>query len=356
MRFHGGYCQTREKVLDFSANLNPLGTPSIIEDEIKQAVLNNKIYQRYPDYTYAELKGAIATFYNIEREYIIPTNGASEALNLAIIALNPRSITIISPSYGDYELLCKSLPINCNHVLMKENNNVFILHCSEVIDFLRKNPSDMIIIVNPNNPTGSVIDHNSILNLAEKLKILGSWLIVDEAYAELSKCKSILEFGTPENLILVKSFTKMFSIPGLRLGFIYVTSSQVIERIDNIRPPWNVNSIADYVFKKVLIKYRSDLWQFILRSMKYIINERSFLASQLKQLGFQVYDSKTNFMLLKHPWISAMKLRDLLLDRYKILIRPAHTFHGLSIHYSRISVRKREENEFLVKVLEKCFR
>ena len=146
----------------------------------------------------------------------------------------------------------------------------------------------------------------------------------------------------------------MFSIPGLRLGFIYATSSQVIERIDNIRPPWNVNSIADYVFKRVLIEYKSDLWKFILRSREYIINERSFLVSRVKQIGFQVYDSKTNFMLLKHPWISAIELRDLLLDRYKILIRPAHTFHGLSIYYSRISVRKRKENEFLVKALEKC--
>ena len=145
MRFHGGYCQGKEKVLDFSANLNPLGTPLVIKDEIKHAILDNKIYQRYSDYTYAELKEAIATFYDVERRYIIPTNGASEALNLAIIALNPRSITIISPSYGDYELLCRSLSINCNHVLMKESNNVFILHCSEVIDYLRRNPSNIAV-------------------------------------------------------------------------------------------------------------------------------------------------------------------------------------------------------------------
>jgi len=352
MRFHGGYYQSREKILDFSTNLNPLGTPSIIKDEIEHAILDNKIYQHYPDYTYTKLREAIATFYNIEKKYVIPTNGASEALNLAIIALNPRSITVVSPSYGDYELLCKSLSINCNHVLMKESNNVFMLYHSEVLDFLRKNPCDIVIIVNPNNPTGSIIDYDLIVDLAQELRNSGSWLIIDEAYAELSEYKSVLEFNAPENLVLIKSFTKMFSIPGLRLGFIYTTSPQVIERIDNIRSPWNVNSIADYVFKKVLIEYRNDLLQYMLRSREYVINERNFLVSRVRQLGFQVYESKTNFILLKHPWISAMELRDLLLNRYKILIRPAHTFYGLSIHYSRISVRKREENEFLVKALE----
>ncbi len=352
MRFHGGDFWVKGNVIDFSANLNPLGTPRHIEEEINHCIIKARIYTKYPDYDYNELRKAIAYFYNIDYRYLIATNGAAEALNLTIIALKPSTLIIVSPSYGDYDLLCKALSIKCLHLLMDEHEGYYALNYDELLKYIHENKYSVIIITNPNNPTGIVIEHNHLIDLALEAKRYGSWLMIDEVYSELSNYATILKTSLPENIVVVKSFTKTFNVPGLRLGFLYTPSHNLIEKVNNIRPTWNVNSIADYVFRRILINYKKDLWKFIETSKTYINQERSYLMEKLRGLGFQVYKSETNFILLKHPWIHTIKLRDMLLEKYRILIRPAHTFYGLTIYHSRIAVRKREENKLLVKALE----
>jgi len=352
MRVHGG--GLLDNIIDFSVNLNPYHVPDYIDREIRLCILDKEIYKKYPDYNYTELTRAISLFYDINSNYIIVTNGASEGLNLSIITLKPDSLIIISPSYGDYEMLCSALGIKCIYLLMKEDKEEFIIELDKVIKYIEKFRKSLIIITNPNNPTGSIIDNKYIIDIGKEAMKRDSFILIDEVYSELSDHKSILTNykDLPENFIIVKSFTKLFNIPGLRIGFIYNTNIKLIKKIDYIRPTWNVNSIVECVFKNILVRYKEDLWKFIEESKKYIKKEREYLVNRIRGIGYHVYKSRTNFILLKHKWISSEYLKEFILEKYKILVRPAYSFYGLNQYYTRISVRRHNENILMVKALE----
>jgi len=208
----------------------------------------------------------------------------------------------------------------------------------------------VIVVTNPNNPTGLVIGEDVLLRMASELGER-SWLIVDEVYAELSGYEGLLGKDV-ENLIVVRSFTKVFGVPGLRLGFAYTSSKKLLRRMEAIRPTWNISSIAEAVFKRILVEAKDELWSFIRRSSQYIAEERVKLMQSLSRLGYYVYESKANLLLLKHPWIDSRTLRNELLRRYRIHIRPAHTFYSLTKFHTRVAVRKSSENDLLVRALE----
>lgn len=349
MRFHGGSFWVKRKVIDFSVNINPLGVPTQLEEAIDKCCTKD-VYSVYPDYNYTELKNAIAYFYDIESKNIIPCNGASEALNLSIMALKPQTLIIVAPSYGDYELLCRGLNIKCVYEVMIEREDNFEVDFDKLLTITKNSRKPVVVLTNPNNPTGVIISEKLLSDLAEELHDK-AWIIVDETYSELSGYKGLLGDTTHDNIIVVRSFTKIFGIPGLRIGFIYTISRKLLNVIDALRPTWNINTIAECALKKVLMKYKEELWKFIERSRRYIESERNHLLRLLSRTKYRVYRSQTNFLLLKHPWINAISLRDHLLEEYNILVRPAHTFHGLTLYHTRVSIRSRRENELLVKAL-----
>jgi len=345
MRVHGGGIRG---VLDFSANVNPLGPPKILEEEVARCCKAGA-YRAYPDSNYAELKEAIAYFHNLDEELLVACNGASEALSLAVIALKPRNLLIVSPSYGDYDLLCEGIETECRHLVMREVEGAFKFDADHVVGEARDLDAATVVITNPNNPTGLVVDEGILLGLAEELDG-EAWLVVDEVYAELSGHKGLLGKNL-ENVVVIRSFTKVFGAPGLRLGFAYTASKNLLRRMEAIRPTWNIGSIAEAAFRKLLVEAKEELWNFIRKSSQYIAEERIRLMQLLSRLGYRVYGSEANFLLLKHPWIDSRVLRDELLRRYRVHVRSAHTFRGLTRYHTRIAVRKRNENELLVRAL-----
>ena len=354
MRYHGGSGRVKQKgVLDFSINTNPLGVPIELENAIAECSVK-EVYSRYPDYDYIELKRAIAYFYeNIDYNNIIPCNGAAEALNLAILSLKPKTLIIVSPSYGDldYELLCMSLGFKCIHYEMMSIGERFILDVEGLIDEARSKPKPVIVLSNPNNPTGTVIPVKDVEDIARELRGK-AFIVVDEAYAELSSSYTgLLGRYLDENMAVVRTFTKVFGIPGLRIGFLYTESKKALERIDGIRQPWNVNAIIECALKKALTSHRESLWKYIKGSQAFIALQRVELTEKLRRLGYRVYESNTNFLLLEHEWIDSIELYNTLLRRNRIIVRPAHTFHGLTRHHTRVAVRRKWENELLVKAL-----
>lgn len=349
MRFHGGSFWVKHKVIDFSVNTNPLGVPSQLEEAIR-ACCNKNVYSAYPDYNYVRLRDAIAYFYDLNSKNIIPCNGASEALNLSIIALKPQTLIIVAPSYGDYELLCRGLNIKCVYEVMVEKENSFKIDFDKLLTTTKKFKNPAIILTNPNNPTGMVFPEKLLKDLVEELHGK-AWIIIDETYSELSNYEGLLGNIAYDNVIIVRSFTKIFSIPGLRIGFIYAIERKLLDIIDALRPTWNINAIAECALKNTLVEYKKGLWEFIEKSQKYVESERNRILKSLSDMEYKVYRSQTNFLLLKHPWINTVNLQNYLLEKYKILVRPAHTFYGLTIYHTRISVRSKKENELLVKAL-----
>ncbi len=347
MRFHGGVQD--KNVLDFSVNVNPLGVPKCIKDYISECI-DECVYERYPDYEYKNLRKAIANFFEVSETNIVPTNGAAEALSLTILALRPRTLIVLEPSYGDYELMSRAIGAKCIHITMTELHNEYVLPNDSMKEIIRHAKDNSLIIINsPNNPTGSIVELDKILELSKCLK--HSYIVLDEVYAELSEYTSIIKVppsSLPENLIIVKSFTKIFAIPGIRLGFIYVTSEHLRELFESVRPAWNVSSIAECALANALSKCKSKLWSYIEKSRNYIAMERRRLTSMLQDLGIIVYNSKTNFLLLRHDFIESFKLYEYLLRKFRIAIRPAHTFYGLTKYHSRISIKSKNENMYLV--------
>ncbi len=354
MRYHGGSGRIRVKgVLDFSINTNPLGVPVELEDSIAECCVKN-VYTRYPDYEYIELRKAITYFYGgLDYRSIVPCNGAAEALNLAITALKPKTLVIVSPSYGDpeYDSICSILGIKCVHYLMKTNNNRFLLDIDELASKVKNKSKPLVIISNPNNPTGTITPIREIEELASSLRGK-AYILVDEAYAELSSSyMGLLERYLEENIIVTRTFTKVFAIPGLRIGFLYSESKRVVEKVDSLRQPWNVNAIAECAIKKTLVDHREALWKYIKGSQAFIALERVDITDRLRRLGYRVYESHVNFLLIEHEWIDSLELYDKLLHEKRILVRPAHTFYGLSRYHTRVAIRRKWENDLLVKAL-----
>lgn len=295
------------------------------------------------------MRSSLARFYNCREEYLLPTAGAGEAINLAIIALKPRRIYVVEPSYGEYEDISNVLGIEYIPVPYKKYSNRFYLDFSD-LDNACRDEEGLIAITNPSNPLGLYISRSSLIS---KMASCSAKVMIDEAYAELcSSCNIEIGKNVPRNIIIVRSLTKWLSLPGLRLGLLYIEDQEALKRVDAVRQPWNVNSLAECLGIAVA-EYEQELKNFINESRLYIDNERKRLAKELEELGFQVYESSTNFLLvetLDGEYI-ARSLRDM-----GIAVRSCASFKGLGPNYIRIAIRKASENDELIKALRKVMK
>ena len=353
-RFHGFGEQVNYNLLiDFSTNLNPLGPPKELTELINEC-LKSRVWARYPDPNYAELSESIASFYKLDPERVVPCSGASEAINLAVISAKPDTLVVVAPSYGDYELLCSALGIKLKYVLMSEIGSSFRLSMDSLTSRIEGGGRCAVVIVNPNNPTGAYLSTKDILSIASEFE--DALFIIDEAYVELSGVDSLINYDLPENVVVIRTFTKSLAAPGLRLGFTYSNSKLLTRTLDSLRPAWNIDSLSNCVYTRLLRDHASQLKRYLSDSVRYVREWRNYLVEVLNSLGLKVFESVANFVLVKHPGIDTKHLRDVLARRYGIAIRSAHTFRGLSREYSRFSVRHPRYCDVLVRALEEVLK
>ncbi|MCC6034138.1 MAG: histidinol-phosphate aminotransferase family protein [Desulfurococcaceae archaeon] len=342
MRIHGGDRRAR---LDFSSNINPLAPPKYVYNIISECI-DKRVLEKYPDYNYEELRSAISKFYECDSENIIPTAGAHEAINLTILALKPKKIIVLEPSYGEYEDLSGVLNIDYIPLYYKRLEEGFYLDVTQLNAFCQDREA-LIVITNPNNPTGSYIDRSQLLDSLSQCK---AKILVDEAYMELcTHCPITVKNVTSENFIIVRSLTKWLGLPGMRLGFLYVTSRSVIDKINILRQPWNINSLTECLVTELFNKFSNELYSFIRASKEFIYRERERVSIALKEMGIKVYESVTNFLLIEVR--EGLKLVSVLKEN-GIAVRSCLSFKGLGPNFIRIAIRKTEENDELLKVLK----
>ncbi|MEM4970080.1 MAG: histidinol-phosphate transaminase [Sulfolobales archaeon] len=351
MRIHGGSVRAR---LDFSVNTNPLGPPEELYRVLRGICALEDMLKRYPDYSYRDLRRSLSEFYGVDEDSLLPLNGSSEGFTLALLAFRPRRVLSIEPTFGDHMLACRSLGIESIYIQYKERGDRFILNEEDLGDLesLCRDPYTMIYMSNPNNPTGSYIDIEKLYRALDRCR---GYIVIDEAYAELCDICPLKPVEPPENMVILRSLTKWLSIPGLRLGFLYTSSKRVLRVFDDIRPPWNVNSIAECAISKLLAIYPAEMKNFIERSRVYIAGERGFLIESLRGAGVpKVYRSIANYIL---TWFGdkAEEILDELLER-GISLRDCSSFKGLGKGYLRISVRGRRDNEELITVIRDLLR
>ncbi len=343
-RFHGGFSVKH----DFSVNINPLAPPSFVSDIVRECIDKGCIL-KYPDYTQRRVREALALIYDCSPDKLIVYNGASEALYSIVCVLRPRRIILHTPCYGEAEFKAQARVTGSRVEVhgMRVRGLRFEFRIKELIE--EAGAGDVVFICNPNNPTGACVDRRVILDKTLETKAL---VVVDEAYGELALNYSFtLPRDAPENLVVVKSLTKWLGIPGVRLGFIYTCSRRILEKLELCRPPWNLNSLAEYVVAEIASNYIDHTMKFIRSSREFIARESRRFIEELRKVGFKAYETSTCFTLVKAPGLDFRVINELLIKNYSIALRPCMDFTGLGPEYARIALRGQRERGVLIKAL-----
>ncbi len=339
-----------QDILDFSANINPLGPPDFLHDLIRDHIPD---LIHYPDPDSSLFTEAIAAWFSLDRRQVVPGNGTSELLFQIPALLQPKRALISVPSYIDYETACRQakIPVACFPLPSEDR---FEPDLDQLSDCIRK--GDLVILGQPNNPTGRLIDRDRLLGLVRDHA--QAWFLIDEAFAGFVPSYQSIA-GCADNLLVLYSLTKIFAIPGLRLGFV-AAPVELCNRLRATSAPWRVNTLAQVVGAACLSGSGTDVFSFSARqyleeSRKLITRERKFLFDSLSALpGLFPFPSSVNFLLLRstNKKLSGSLLADTLLAKHRIAIRPCANYRSLDDRYFRIAVRQRDENVLLVQALE----
>jgi threonine-phosphate decarboxylase len=331
---------TPENYIDFSANINPLGVPPVVMSNWNRYL--QEILQ-YPDPNTTKLKEAIARQERLLTEQIMIGNGGADLINLIGRILAGKKVLIIQPAFSEYEQTCK---VNQCEVAFFQLDEGWEMDISKLMELIRD--KDAVFLCNPNNPTGIYYQKEIVHTVLKECEKNNSLLILDEAFhdfvAGYESTVSLLHQYT--KLVIIRSLTKMYSIPGLRLGYL-MASPSIIQDLSQFQTHWSVNSVALAAGYDCL-KERA----FHEKTLKVINEERNRLYHFFINKGFKYSSSNVNFYLLKDPHIK---------DQYRLFlyllqegIVPRHTFNfpGLEGRWLRFAIKGKRENDRLMEVLE----
>lgn len=344
---HGGNIYGNEIEYDFSVNLNPLGPPDAVREALAEA-LNH--VEEYPDPEYRELRRALANYWRLAEEQIVPGNGASELIPGIIRTLSPKNCMVTAPCYSGYETaLSAAAPSSRIHRIPLRAEDDFTLPENICQEIARVQPN-LLILTNPNNPNGKRISANRLRKIADACRMAGTVLLVDECFLALSGGDedSLIHCIRSEALpaVVLRAFTKTFAIPGVRLGYA-VCSAPMAERIRRELPEWNLSVFAQYAGRAALEAAAGGTSGYLAASVEMIAREREYLTAELESLGFRVFPSDANYILFQSR---DRELHQKLLDK-GILIRDCRDYHGLTAGFYRTAVRTHRENTALLRCL-----
>lgn len=336
------------EIIDASASLVPFDPPQILIDSINEEI-KNLSFRYYPERNLSDLKEIIGKFHGINPDNILPGNGASELITWAGYEASKFGISCIpSPSFVDYErsLNCwNSNFINCE--LPKNWNDIFPQ------SFPLHPKGDVIWITNPHNPTGQLWEKNSLEEVVKKYKLV----ICDEAFLSITPNgdkESLIPLTQRfDNLLVLRSLTKIFNIPGLRLGYV-IGSSKKIKQWEINRDPWPLNSFAIKAGIDLLSNKKFyEQWTEQIHS--WIIIEKKRVFEKLSKIeNLKVHNSSTNFFLIESKTSLSPNIK--YLDNKGILLRECTSFRSLDEKWARISLQNKKNNTLLCKEIQNSFK
>lgn len=335
--------ETKGYVYDFSANINPVGPPAWLSEQLPR-LMNEAEY--YPDPQYTEAYDALSEREMVAQKQLLLTNGGAEAIFLTAQLFQGKKALIIDPTFSEYERACRAFGIDVTHLRLDQD---FQFPFEEMAQAL--SDVDVVFLCRPNNPTGTLLSITDVEYLLKIGMATGTAVVVDEAFVhfllmEDSSVKRLLDFYS--NLIILRSLTKIYAIPGLRAGYV-IASENLIAKLQEKQPPWSVNGITAALLPALL----SDK-AYVTETKQWLGVEQKKLAKELSALGFFHTLSSTSFYLLKdeeRPEDTDELFRFLVANN----IIPRHTdnFTGLDGCYLRFAVRTTQENDYLLHVLKK---
>lgn len=337
---HGGDIYRNQVDMDFSVNINPLGMPEGVEEALREAVGH---CLEYPDISAEKLKNAVADALAVKEEQLLFGNGASEIFMGIVHAVQPKKVLIPIPSFYGYEYAAEAVGGSIVYFSLREERE--FLPDEALYEALTED-IDLVYLANPNNPTGKRMSREYVRKLLTVCREKGILVVLDECFIEFcgNGCSMLAETENFDNLLLVRAFTKIYAIPGVRLGYLVCSNRILLQRISHQLPEWNLSVFAQRAGVACV-----GQTTFVAETVAYVARERQFLEEGLHRLGLRVFSGEANYILV----YSRRPLYEELLKQ-GILIRDCANFKGLSKGYYRIAVKQREENEKLLKAIGAC--
>ena len=315
------YGFSKEDFMDFSSNINPFGSSKLAK---KYVVNNIDKVSVYPDPEYIELKTSISNYCNCSIDNILLGSGATELISSFIETINPKKSLLLSPAYSEYEKELSKIGCNITKYFSKKECD-FNIDVDTLIETINKDNYELIIICNPNNPTGFTFTKNEVEKI---LNSTNSFVMVDETYIEftnMSIYSSTSLVDKYKNLFVIRGTSKFFSTPGIRLGYGLISNNKIKFEMNSNLDLWNINIFASMMGE-------------------VMFNDSEFIES-------------TYFILceIKSKSLTAKEVREKLIPE-RIIIRDCVSFDGLDEYFFRVCILKPEENKLLVENLKKIFK
>lgn len=330
-----------DNYIDFSANINPLGPPTTVRTQFPNWF---STITEYPDPEARQLKAKIAAKEGLVSEQVVVGNGGAELITLIAQQLAGKTVLVIQPAFSEYEEACRVNGCQVRSIFM--NTQSWSVHLEELLEQLHE--VDAIFLCNPNNPTGVCWPKSWLEELAHGCEQHETYLIIDEAFYDfVPGYESLVPLlKNHDYLVLLRSMTKMFAIPGLRLGYV-LSSASFVTSIVKTKPHWSVNALA---LQAGLVCLEEE--EFVKQSVELILEERCKLFAFYKEFDFEYSPSSVNFYLLKdHNVDDQMRFFQYLL-KHGMIARHTMNFPGLDGGWLRFAVKGVRENERLMEVIQ----
>ena len=335
---HGGDIYTHIIDMDFSSNINPLGTPPGVLTAMQKSLSQSA---RYPDPFCREAISAVSAYEGVCLEDVLPGSGAAELIYSFCQTVTTKKALIPIPTFSEYESALNQNGCNVILYCLKPENK-FELD-KGFYETIEEEKPDVVFLCNPNNPTGKLADPDLICEIVKLCEFLKIKFFVDECFMELTgKNYSVVpQIAEHSSLIILKALTKSYGLAGIRAGYCLSSDHDLLYRMSQTVQPWNVSVVAQAAIPAALKEKK-----YLEKSVSLIKKERKFLTESLTDLGLSVITSDANFILFMAP----VGL-DLSLLSKGIAIRNCSNFVGLGPGWYRIAVRRHEENKILIRMI-----
>lgn len=326
--------------LDFSMNVNPMGVSGKVEEAIAGAAADA---YRYPDPLCRELREKIAEAEDVSPDHIFCGNGAADIIFRLAKLIRDGKVMVTAPSFSEYESALASEGSEVEHYILNEAGD-FMVEAS-ILDRINDEIC-ALFLCEPNNPTGVTTDRDLLKQIIGKCRQNNIYIIADECFngfldnPDEHTLKD--ELGSCDRLIILKAFTKLWGMAGVRLGYCLCSSTEFIEALYGAGAPWNVSSLAQAAGIAAL-----DDTEHVEKGREIIRGERKYLMDELRTLGISKVYGEANYLLFRDKRKLCSELK-----RKGILIRSCHNYIGLSEGWYRIAVKTHVENEELIAAMK----
>ena len=336
---HGGDVYKNKIRLDFSINVNPLGTPEKVQQAAADAA---KHISAYPDPYCGRLRQRLSETLGANEGDILCGNGAAELIFQFVMALRPKRTLLPVPSFSEYETALDAAGCTPEFYLLKRENGFAL---TEDILGSITGDTELLMLCSPNNPTGLCIPCELLTQILNRCRETGTWLFLDECFlgfTDQSKARSlILELRENDRVFILRAFTKLYGMAGVRLGYAVCRQRDMMEKMCRLVQPWNVSTIAQAAGEAAL-----DCAEFVKRTREVLAEEKQYLLRELRALDIAVLPGDANYLMLS----GVPELYGQLLKR-EILIRSCGNYRGLDAGDCRIAVHTHDENAALIAAL-----